>query len=95
MDADLVRQLIRRRLEDGRLPRGRIAEVWVQSGDGQLCHCCGAILTTSQTVISGLAVEDWRAIRFHPDCFRIWEVERLSSPGIGSGTVASSELRLR
>jgi hypothetical protein len=30
MDADVVRQLIRRRLEDGRLPHGRMA-AWRKS----------------------------------------------------------------
>ena len=52
---DVVRQLIRRRLEDGRLPHSRMAEVRVQLGDGQLCDGCGAVTTTKQTVMSPVA----------------------------------------
>ncbi len=75
MDADVVRQLIRRRLEDGRLPHGRMAEVRVQLGDGQLCDGCGAVITTKQTVMSGLAAEDWSWLQLHADCFDIWHTE--------------------
>jgi len=84
MDADVVRQLIHRRLEDGRLPHGRMAEVRAQSGDGQLCDGCGAGITTKQTVVSGLAVEDWSHLQFHADCFDIWDVER-EAPGRDQG----------
>jgi hypothetical protein len=75
MDADVVCQLIRRRLEDGRLPHGRMAEVRVQSGDGQLCDGCGAVITTKQTVMSGLAAEDWSWLQLHADYFDIWHTE--------------------
>jgi hypothetical protein len=75
MDADVVRQLIRRRLEDGRLPYGRMAEVRVQLGEGQQCDGCGAVTTRKQTVMSGLAAEDWSPLQFHADCFDIWYIE--------------------
>jgi hypothetical protein len=76
MDADVVRQLIRRRLEDGRLPHGRMAEVRVQLlGDGQLCDGCGAVITTKQTVMSGPAAEVWSWLQLHGDCFDIWHTE--------------------
>ena len=76
MDPEVARQLIRRRLDEGRLPRGRMAEAAVRSGDGQLCDGCGAIVTTDQIAMSGLAVENWRTLEFHVDCFHIWDVER-------------------
>jgi len=76
MDAAVVFQLIRCRLEDGRLPHGRMADVRVQLGDGQRCDGCGAIITTKQTVVSGLAAEDWSPLQFHAECFDIWNVER-------------------
>ena len=84
MDADVVRRLIHRRLEDGRLPHGRMAEVRAQSGDGQLCDGCGADITTRQTAVSGLAAEDWSPLQFHADCFDIWDVER-EAPGAIKG----------
>jgi hypothetical protein len=79
MDADVVRLLIRRRLQDGRLPHGRIGEVWFQAGNGQPCDCCGDVITPNHTKISGVSLDEWAAIQFHADCFRIWEVERLVS----------------
>ena len=84
MDADVVRQLIHRRLEDGRLTHGRMAEARAQSGDGQLCDGCGADITTRQTAVSGLAAEDWSPLQFHADCFDIWEFER-EAPGAIKG----------
>src|SRR5258705_12784671 len=83
MDADVVRELIRRRLEDGRPPRGRMAEVRLQLGDGRLCDGCGAVIATKQTVMLGLDVEDWSEIRFHDECFPIWDEERLKDPQLG------------
>jgi hypothetical protein len=83
VDADVVRELIRRRLEDGRLPRGRMAEVRLQLGDGRLCDGCGAVIATKQTVMLGLDVEDWSEIRFHDECFQIWDEERLKDPQLG------------
>jgi hypothetical protein len=76
MDADVVRQLIRRRLEDGRLSHRHIADVQAQLGGGQPCDGCGAVITTKQTAVSGLAAEDWSPLEFHPECFEIWDVER-------------------
>ncbi len=72
----IVRWLIQLRLEDGRLPRGGIADVLDSLGDGQPCDACGAIITTAEKAVMGLILDDWRPIRLHVDCFRIWNVER-------------------
>jgi hypothetical protein len=73
----LVRWLIQLRLGDGRLPRGRIAEVLASSGDGQPCDGCGALIAKDEKAVSGLVAEDWRGILLHVDCFQVWDVERL------------------
>jgi hypothetical protein len=67
--------LVRRRLEDGRLPRGRIADVQHYPLDGRTCAGCGAIITKSHKAITGLAVDDWRDIRMHVECFDVWDSE--------------------
>jgi hypothetical protein len=76
MDA-LMRRLIKLRLEDGRLPRGPVAEALDGPGNGQPCDACGAILAKDQKAVCGIVVEDWRSIRLHIDCFQVWDVERV------------------
>ena len=42
MAEDFVRQLIHKKLHEGRLPRTRAVDIWVAPGEGQLCDGCGA-----------------------------------------------------
>jgi len=44
MDLDVVRFVIRRRLQNGRLPRGRMTKVQDIPGGGQMCDACGRTL---------------------------------------------------
>ena len=74
MVSDVVRQLIRHRVEEERLPRERTIELWHGQGFEQTCDGCGAIITTSDTMFL-ICGDDWRAIRFHDDCFQAWAVE--------------------
>ena len=72
----LVRWLVRRRLEDGRLPRRvRIADVQHGLVDGQECDGCGATITKDQKALSAITVENWRNLRMHRECFDVWESE--------------------
>jgi hypothetical protein len=75
----LVQWLIQRRLEDGRLPRGSVTEIQEIAGNGQPCDGCGAIISKAQRAVSGIAVESWRSLRLHVDCFEVWEAERSES----------------
>jgi len=78
MDTLLARWLIQLRLKNGRLPRNGITDLTDSPGDGQSwCDGCGASLTQAEKVVTGLGEEDWRSIRLHRECFRIWETERL------------------
>jgi len=55
VNPDLTRLIIRRRLQDGRLPYGRVAEVVDIEGDDSMCAACGAIVTSDHMAIEGLA----------------------------------------
>jgi len=79
MDAEVVRHLIRRRLEDGRLPRNPAAELAYGQGIGQECDGCGVIILTDQQMTVRICAGDWRTIRLHDDCFSTWENERLKA----------------
>jgi hypothetical protein len=77
MDLDVVRFVIRRRLEDGLLPHGRMMSVQGTPGGGQMCDACGANVTSDQMAIVGATSESGRRTRhFHALCFRIWDNER-------------------
>jgi hypothetical protein len=77
MDDDLARQLIRHRLQDGRLPRDRVVHVWEMPGNGHACDGCGLPLARNQRSVCGIAARGLMWIQFHADCFVIWESERL------------------
>jgi len=77
MNLDVVPSVIRRRLQDGRLPHGSITNVVEVPGDGQLCDACGAIITSDQMAMEGAAQESGqRTIQLHALCYRIWDNER-------------------
>jgi hypothetical protein len=77
MSDDIVRQLIRQRVNDGRLPRSRMVELGPASGGGRECDGCGAAFEADHRLTVRMAVEDWRTVRLHDDCFRIWEAEAI------------------
>jgi hypothetical protein len=75
MVPDAVRQLIRHLLEDGRLPRDRTIELWQGDSFGHTCDGCGLAIATADKM-SLICADDWRAFRFHVDCFQVWDSER-------------------
>jgi len=75
MDAMLIRQFIQLRLCDGRLPQDRSVEGWSWSGSGT-CDACGVAIMASQRMTIRIDAED-RELRFHDQCFEIWNDERL------------------
>jgi len=58
MDSTLVRQLIRHRLVEGRLPRGRAVDIWDAPGEGQTCDGCDDPIARDQMMIWGIASQD-------------------------------------
>ena len=76
MDEDLIRQLIRRKLQDRRLPRGRASDISAALADGQTCDACGEPIVAKQEAVWAIATQDWISLRFHALCYELWEIER-------------------
>ena len=70
-----VRWLIQQRLKDGRLPRGRVADVKHGLGDGQECDGCGVTITKDRQGVFAITMEGWHKLRMHRECFDVWESE--------------------
>ena len=77
MDATLVRQLIQRRLWDGRLPHEDSAELSLGPGHGDRCDGCGFTISRNQLMTVRIDTLDWRELRLHQECFEIWNEERV------------------
>ena len=80
----LVRQLIRWRLVDGRLPRHRTVELSHSRGFGQMCDGCGQIINTTDWMRL-ICADDWNVVRLHEDCFVLWEREKRTLPWTARG----------
>ena len=75
MTSDLVRQQIRQRLRDGRLPRDHALELWRGHGFGQSCDACGDPIAATDLMCL-MCSDHWRAIRVHECCLELWDDER-------------------
>ena len=76
MDLIVLRDLIRQRIHDGRLPRVELIELGHGYGAGQDCDACGSIIGWNQKMTVRISKHDWRTVRLHEDCFQVWEAER-------------------
>ena len=78
VNQDALRVLIRQKIQDGRLPRGRLPGALTEyPGDGSRCQGCDRIITTRELmVLLPLPEESPSQIRktlfLHGDCFQIW-----------------------
>jgi hypothetical protein len=76
MDRDARRLRIRGKLAEGTLPRQPLPRVWADpAGGGERCDGCDGVVGPGELVMGGLDRVD-RAIRFHVECFRLWERAR-------------------
>ena len=76
MDRGLLQQLVRLRINERRLPQGRaIGLRWI-AGDGQPCDGCGEPLRTNEKAVIAMVSLEWMSIRFHEDCYDVWDAER-------------------
>jgi hypothetical protein len=77
MDQETLRRLIRRKLQDGRLPRDGIRRVWSSPSDGETCDACDTVLAQDQLLMEGITLDlGRRPVRMHVRCFQVWEHER-------------------
>ena len=77
MDAPVVRQLIQRRLSDSRLPHDDSAELSLGPGTRDRCDGCGFTISRYHLMTVRIDAQDWREMRFHQECFEIWNDESL------------------
>ena len=78
MDTALIQELVRCRLKDGGLPQGPTMGIRETSGDGQQCNGCDEPIGQKQQALWAMMSRDWMSVRFHVDCYRVWDAERLT-----------------
>ena len=80
MDEVIAQQVIRRKLLDHRLPRGRAPNLWNASGQGRVCDGCDEKIEPRDNAVWGIAVRDWGILYLHAICYELGEAERLTLP---------------
>jgi hypothetical protein len=79
MDFETIRLIIRRKLENGRLPLEKAARVLGRSATGEACDGCEMIIGTGQLAMDGFVRRPGRkAMQLHLPCFEVWTQERYS-----------------
>jgi hypothetical protein len=76
MASDAVKEVIRERIRRGHLPRKYTVELW-QGGASfdHICDGCGAAIAPNEPM-GLLCGENWSLMRFHLDCFQVWNSEK-------------------
>jgi hypothetical protein len=49
------------------------------AGSGQRCDGCGFTISRYQLMTVRIDAHDWREMRFHQECFEIWDDERMKA----------------
>ena len=77
MDPISLRNLIRLKLADGRLPQNSIPRVWGGPSAGETCDGCDEVIGKAQFVMEGVSADlTKRALQFHVECLFLWDAER-------------------
>ena len=77
MDDATLRQLIRDKLRDARLPIDSIPRIWGGQGSGEACDACEDIVTKDVLIMEGVsASRTGQSVQFHVRCFYMWDQER-------------------
>jgi hypothetical protein len=77
MDQPTLRLLIRDKLRNGGLPHNSIPRIWGGPGNGETCDVCEKIILKTQFVMEGRR-EGGDGVKFHVECFYLWDHERLT-----------------
>jgi len=77
MDQEALRRLIRRKLEDGRLPHDDLKRFWSSPSDGETCDACDTVFAKDQMLMQGMTLDlGRRPLQLHVRCFQMWDHER-------------------
>ena len=74
--ANQLRQLVRAKLADGRLPHDSIPRVWGGPANGESCDACETVIPQTEFIIEGISATTGMGIQLHVPCFYIWDSER-------------------
>lgn len=81
MNDATVRQVVRGKIADGKLPRDRIGAVSATYGADEICDACSASVSP-EDVLYKLARAGSGGFVFHATCFAIWRAERNSMTSV-------------
>ena len=76
MDKALLQGLVRQRINERRLPLGPAVGIRERLGDGQPCDACQEPISAYEKTIVAMVSLEWMSVRFHPDCYELWDAER-------------------
>ena len=78
MDTDAIRDLIRKKLQEDRLPRDSTPRVFRRPGNWQKCAVCEESLAKPHLMVEVYPLANGKVVRFHHDCYTLWNEERRS-----------------
>jgi hypothetical protein len=85
VDEARLRQRVRDRLTEHRLPHGRAITVRETPSNGRLCDACEEVISFRERAVVALVAREmspgWM-LRFHINCYVVWELERLTLAGV-------------
>jgi hypothetical protein len=74
VDEEVLRNVIRRKLADGRLPLRGICTAKAGRKPEARCAACSLDIPANETVVE-IVASNGRIVSLHIDCFAIWNVE--------------------
>jgi len=78
MDPERLRLLIRRKIQDGRLPLS-VTKVQGSPSAGAKCEACEATLSLEQLLLE-VTTLNRRHVQLHVLCHQVWDEERQAAP---------------
>jgi hypothetical protein len=76
MDVEAIRDLIRQKLHDGRLPRGSTPRAFGRPGNWQKCAACDKTMHKALSMMEVYPLTNEKVVRYHGDCYTLWNEER-------------------
>jgi hypothetical protein len=74
VEEEVLRNVIRRKLADGRLPSKGVCTAKAGRKQTEQCAACSDDIAPNQTVVE-IADSKGRIVALHTDCFAIWNTE--------------------
>ena len=76
MHAEAIRNLIRTKLREDRLPRDSTPRVFARPGNWQKCAACEETLAKALLMVEVYPLMNGKVVRLHHDCYTLWKEER-------------------